>query len=491
MVSQTRRAKKALAQMTKRVERKIREREVRKMPEKSPDQKAIDNTTLIDLIKKLSAAGGVPITLSQAAPPVIDTADRLTRDKKAVAVAFPPCSEELLALIKTTNVQFNDKDDITKYFDEYFKFGQQHTIIEGNLDEHLDSELLRCLRGDVIFESRRGKAAASALASQGGWPSECCLCPPCVTLDGNRNALPPPPPNPSIHIKRLFVGDLVFLFYFERMGVFQILGAILDAFACNGRLPISNGSIEPGIRDDITALVLEVMVRQTKMGMSSSVRDRGYAYQTALGWASEGGRKLRLDTQVNTGFNTLFHKFIYHALEFYKDKRLAVAIRGTAAPVAPPSVATLITVSDTLDVLKKRFEAFDYGRNYYNTLSGIVWVIAGMSVIRELRTTLGIPPAYNDPHEYIPAAYDLLVMKRPVTHGETNRYLVHRECAKNGRDILLDLEVINHLDRDPGKELENWLTQIEAKVEAYRTAYRTLTGVDLGASGAPVIEQQV
>lgn len=292
-------------------------------------------------------------------------------------------------------------------------------------------------------------------------------------------------------IKRLFIGDPVWLFFVERMGIFQILGAILDAFACNGRLPISNGSIEPGIRDDITALVLEVMVRQTKMGMSSTVRDRACTYRTSLGWTSDVGRKLRLDTEANTGFNTLFHKFIFNALEFYKDKRLAVAIRGTAAPVAPPSVATLITISDTLDVLKKRFEAFAYGRNYYNTLNGIVWVIAGMSVIRELRTTLGIPPAYDDPHEYIPAAYDLLVLKRPVTSGETNRYLVHRECARNARDILLDLEVIKHGDKNPGGELENWLTQIEAKVEAYRTAYRTLTGVDLGASATPVIEQQV
>jgi len=448
---------------------------------------------LAELIKKLTQAGGVPITLSPTPPAVIDTA-ALLNQKRAVTVAFPPCADELLSLIKTTGEK--DKDDVTKYFDEYFKFGQPHIAIEGNLDEHLDSALLKCLRGGAIFEAKKGKAAAG----YGRWPSECCICTPCVTLDGNRNALPPLlpqqpviPASPPVipRLKRLFIGDLVWLFYFERMGIFQILGLILDAFACNGRLPISNGSIDSGLRDDITALVLEVMVRQTKMGMSSTVRDRGCSFQTALGWASSSARKLNLDTGINTGFNALFHKFIFNALEFYKDKRLAVAIRGTAAPVAPPSVATLITVSDTLDVLKKRFEAFDYGRNHYNALNGIVWVIAGMAVIRELRTTLGIPPAYNEPHEYIPAAYDLLVLKRPVTSGETNRYLVHKECAKNGRDILLDMQVINHQDKNPGGQLENWLTQIEAKVEGYRTAYRTLTGVDLGASANPVIEQQV
>jgi hypothetical protein len=42
--------------------------------------------------------------------------------------------------------------------------------------------------------------------------------------------------------------------------------------------------------------------------------------------------------------------------------------------------------------------------------------------------------------------------------------------------------------------LDRWLTQIETRVEAYRTAYRTLTGTDLGGTpppGTPAIEQQV
>jgi hypothetical protein len=276
----------------------------------------------------------------------------------------------------------------------------------------------------------------------------------------------------------------------EQLGIFQVLGAILDAFAYTGRLPISNGAIEElDIRDDLTALVLEVMVRQTKSGLSSTVRDRAAAYRTSLGWNSTVGKKLNLDTQVNTSFNTLFHKFIYHALEFYKDKRLAVAIQSTSASHRA-SAATLITISDTIEILKNRFEVFEYGRNYYNALSGIVWAIAAMSVIRELRTTLGIPSAFGSAHEFIPAAYDLLVLKRPVTHGDVNRYLTHREAARSGRDILLDMEVINHKDRAEKGELDAWLTHIESKVEAYRTAYRSMTNVDIGTSPSPVIEQQ-
>ena len=467
-----------------------------KSPAEAPEGRGLGQAELAEMIRRLGLAGGIPITLSLTPPPAIDTGDLLSRRPRET-VAFPPCADELLALIRT-----NEGDEITSFFREYFKFRRHHIL--GELDlagtppvrhdlaldvpTQIDPDLLACPDGGIILLS--GGAAASE--GIGAWPSDCCLCGACVTLDGNRNRLQTPGltgVEPSI--RRLFIGDLVWLFYFEQLGIFQILGAILDSYAGSGRLPISNDSLQPPQRGHFVGLVLEVMTRAMRTGMSSSTRDRASAFRTCLGWNSTTGRKLRLDTEVNTGFTTLFHRFIYNALEFYKDKRLAVAIRGTAAPVAPPSVATLITISDTIDVLKKRFEPFSYGRNYYNTLAGIVWAVAGMSVIRELRTTLGIPPAFGDPHEFIPAAYDLLVLKRPITQGETNRFLIHRECARNGRDVLLDLEVVNHLDRNPGGALENWLTQVESKIEGYRTAYRALTGIDLGASGAVQVEQQV
>jgi hypothetical protein len=453
----------------------------------------VSSTDLTDLIRRLAQQGGIPITLAAAPPVSVDTG-KLLSDSPRRTVAFPPCADELLALIRT-----NQTDEITGFFREYFRFDRHRIFgqrvrggsppqledLDSQLRANLDPALLGCGETQIL---------SGGPIDDIEWPSECCICSSCVTLDGNRNRLGRTDTTVSVEprIKRLFLGDVIWLFYFEQMGIFQILGVILDAFATNGRIPISNGAINVGgVRDDITALVLEVMVRQTKMGLSSTVRDRSGAYRTCLGWNSTTGRKLQLDTEVNTGFNTLFHQFIYQALDFFNVRRMATAIRGSAAPAAPASVGTLTTISDTLEVLKKRLEVFDYGRNYYNTLSGIVWAISGMSMIRELSTTLGIPPAYDDPHEFIPAAYDLLVLKRPVTSGAANRYLVHRDCAQNGRDILLDIEVINHRDtRQPGGDLDNWLTQVEGKVEAYRTAYRTLTGVDLGARGNPVIEQQ-
>jgi len=445
---------------------------------------SMDAASGADELEALKAVGGVG---------ELDFGARLT-NLPSLTVAFPPCTNELLALVNTRDPK--EPDDFVRFFHEYFKFGQrhsnfgQHASLDSALAGVIDAHLLRCLGKPDPIEPGGGGVAKSPF-----WPSECCICTPCVRLEGNRNptAKIPEVPTPSVpSLKRLFVGDAVWLFWMgDRLGVFQILGAILDSYAHNGSIPISNGSLDPGVRDDVTALVLEIMVRQMKQGLASSVRDRAALYRTSLGWNSPLGQKLNLQTQINAAFNTEFHKFIYYALEYYRDRRLAAAIQTTAAGGGRASVATLTTIGDTIDVLKRRFEAWNYGRNMYHTLSGVVWTLAGMSVIRELRTTLGIPSTYVSPEDYIPAAYDLLIAKRPITHGNANRYVLHRELARNGRDLLLDMQVLKTDDRNPNGELDQWLTMlVESKVEAYRTAYRTLTNVDLGSGAAPAIEQQ-
>ena len=401
--------------------------------------------------------------------------DKLVQDFKAVSVAFPECSDVLLSLIKSS-----DTDEITKYFNEYFSFGKHSTMAEGvNLTNVLDADLRDCLKG----------------STNGVFPPFWCLPAPCVKLEGDRRTSETIDVETggtiTLFVKRLFMADLVWLFYFDRMGIFKILGAILDDYAIKGKFPITNDSNDANDKIELISIVLEAMTRKTKMGISSTVRDRNISYRRALGWILEEGRKLNLDTVVNTAFTNLFHKFIQTSLEYFKDKRLATAIQASTN-TNRVSVATLTSIKDTIDLILRAFDPFKYGRVYSNTLSGIVWVIAAMALIREMRTTLGISSEYRKPDEFIPAAYDLLVNKNSGgTQTETNRYDVHRDCAENARDILLDLEAVNFNDTKPGGDLELWLDLIESKVESYRTAYRSLTGVDLGAPGTPVIEQQV
>lgn len=406
---------------------------------------------------------------------------------------MPPCTDVLLSQISKGSA--DSGDDIVKAYNDYFsKFPELSNIINiitPPLTEE-DQNYISSLKakthiGDNLIQEWSG------LTSQ--WYQipvifPWCLPPALTILKGKRGMKclewEKDSSKIALFLKRLFIGDLVWLFYYERMGIFKILGVILDDFATKGRYPFPN-NIKEGTG------IMEAMVRLTKMGLSSTVRDRDSSYRRCLGWTSDVGRKLGIDAVVNTAFNTLFHKFIQTALEYYKEKRLATAIQLTATS-STQSVATLTAVRNTIEVLYQAFKPFDYGRNYSNTLSGIVWVIGSMAIIRDMRTRLGIADDYNEPHQYIPAAYDLLVRGKQITPSESNRYTLHKECAEYARDILLDIEV---LDKTNITEIEIWLDNVETKIEGYRATYRNLTpdGVDLGMPpvppGIPKIEQQV
>jgi hypothetical protein len=281
----------------------------------------------------------------------------------------------------------------------------------------------------------------------------------------------------------------------ERMGILRISGAILDEYATKGNKPISSGidkggqSLSYAKLNDVYAIILETKTRLMKMGLGSFVRDRNSSYIRCLGWSSDNGSKMNIPAQPNKKFSHYFHLFIYHALQYYRDKRLAVAIQSQLQP-GRPSVSTKITLRDTIESLKKSFDAFDYGRNYFNTLNGIVWVISALGLIRGLRTVLGIPIEYNEPYEYIPAMHEMFTGEQAgqISH---NRYLAHRDCATNARYILLSIEILDYNKTGVGEELEQWLDHIEDKVEGYRTAYEALTGTDLAASGQPTLSMAV
>jgi hypothetical protein len=471
------------------------------------EQQDLSNA-LEELVRRV--IGGMPAASERQSSGLTKDEEELMRDinerltgKEPISVAFPECSDVMLSLINPSKPEIDPKtkkDEITDFFNDYFMFCD-HTVIvdDAALDEVLDPKLLDCtgkwFKG--VEPSNCGYVVNEINGSKNfppRFPPFWCLPPSCVKLAGNRHLYPVLATYDG-SIRRLFTADVMWLFWFDRMGIFKILGAILDDFAIKGKIPFSNGSVNASgsvkIKDDLLAIVLEAMVRKTETGASSTVRRRNISYRRSIGWILEEGRKLELDTVVNTAFSKLFHEFIQKTLVFYKDKTLATAIQGITAPNAKTSVATLTAIKDTIDLLKRAFEQFDYGRNYSNTLSGIVWVVAALGLIRELRTTLGIPSEYNTPDKYIPAAYDILVMGSSGRSSESNRYDVHRDLAENARAILLDLEVIDHQDARIGGELEIWLSIIEGSIEGYRTAYRSLTGIDLGAPGMPNIEQQV
>lgn len=409
-----------------------------------------------------------------------------------VPVLMPHCADMLLSLVGLNvppGATGDARPDSLRMFDGYFKFAHQPVFPPKYYDfrqqpNQLHPDLAACLTyaqpspGPVILSGTPGgnTAATSSGGSSGlVYPSKSCRPSPCLALLGNRHT------NDRQTLQRLFIADAVWLFYMERMGTFQILGALLDDYATKGKLPISSHTL--------TAFVLEEMIDSIKSGSSSTRNARLTASLRALGWALPEVRD-RPDSSVNSSFSQLLHKLIPSALSFYRDKRLAVAIQGVNA--GTPSMATITEIGETLKLLKLAFAPFDYGRVFSDVLSGIVWTIATHAVVDELRDDIGIPRDFTRPDQFIPAAYDMLVVKQPIASNEVNRYTTHKTLADQGRRLLLDVQGLPS-DLTP-QLLTEWLGEpnTEAMFEAYRAAYRNITGTDLGAApaGAPMIVEQ-
>ena len=362
----------------------------------------------------------------------------------AVKVPFVPCASVLLA-------QTADDLEIKAFYDQYF---------EHRYHRFLTPEEIRRLTCTTLGDN---DDPSGRLVNAGGG----CLPPSCVTLAGLRGSATYVT-SPTSRIARVFVGDLVWVFFLERMGVFKLFARLVDDYATTGQFPVETG--------DLTSITLEVMVRQLKMGMASSVRERTATYRRCLGWTSDVGRQLGIRSETSTAFHDQFHKLLHDTLRYSADKRLAKAIQLTST--GGSSAATRVAIRDTLVLLKESFKVFGYGRNCYNTLNAIVYAVAALDLVRNLRSQIGIPSTYTTASQYVSAAYYSLIEGKPASESKPNRYLLHLACATSARDLLLDIE---KLDADNVDAVGQWIDNeiVEERVETYRKAYRDLTKIDL------------
>ncbi|HSF51035.1 MAG TPA: hypothetical protein VLA74_09780 [Nitrososphaeraceae archaeon] len=456
-------------------------------------------------------------------------------------VIMPECGNFFLSQIDKDNYESNSPP-ILEIFDEYFaryitmpsefprykKFAHRFYWGLTNPEEKLAKFLLNSCSDDIEFdpeESREKphlpegefypdhttvnkdpyKDTQLNITDEQVAELNCCIPCGCMFLWGNRRlksflyeavdngSQNPIPANYNIdtdnRLNKLFVGDTMWLYFFERMGIFKIIGGILDDYANNGKYPIPS--------NDFTSLIIEMMIREIKKGTASTIKDRAYTYARTLGWklTTQVTEIDRDKVMVNNGFTKLFHKFITSALYFYKEKRLAEAIKGVQ--VTPPSTATVITIQDTISLLKNSLESFRQGRNYYNTLNGIIWVIAGLDLIYRTRDNFGIPLSYQSLEQLIPAAYNIIVEKKSINSADPNRYKLHYECAQDARDVLIDIDALPYQEPQAVFSFSNfdqlrlWLNIIEPRIEGYRGAYMALTGIDLAKEGYLNIEQEI
>lgn len=283
------------------------------------------------------------------------------------------------------------------------------------------------------------------------------------------------------------IGQLVFLYYYDRFGIFKILNEIIADYRFTGKFPITQ---DPG-----TSGILDLIHLLSNSGQWTNPKDRESTYRRCLGWTLYNP-SFPPNMQINHQFANI-HKFINLALEYYNQKQIAVAIRGSQTAITPSSVATESAIRNTGALLQNSFVTYSYGTNMRNTLLGLLGIIVTVLIVYNIRGIIGIPTSYVSGPRIINAAYDILIAKRPVTHSGSDRFEIHDVLASRGQRILERINLFDFQAPDPPQppndttNLSTLLTALEEDIEAYRTNYRILTGTDLGKPDAKTDPKQV
>lgn len=263
------------------------------------------------------------------------------------------------------------------------------------------------------------------------------------------------------------MGAVIWLYYYEKMGIFKILGALLDDYNYKGKYTIKDNETYSVLIEHISVLY--------RMGVASNMRDRVSLYEKSLGLSIENN--FGMNTTRNEGFMKTFDEIIRQALEHYAYRRLDNAI-GAGSGAVRSSVATLTTIKDSLENLKNQFQAYYYGRNTLNTFLGIATVYATICLVRLLKSEIGISNQFTKPQDFIPAAYDILVLGKPASNTDSNRFITYDNCASYGYRLLTDFECVNSSSFNPTGNVDDpmnlWLNDIEPLVEGYKSALKSV-----------------
>lgn len=272
----------------------------------------------------------------------------------------------------------------------------------------------------------------------------------------------------------LTVGAVYWLYNYERMGVFKILGVLLDDYNYKGQYTISGNRIDSKCLANRYSALMDLISTLHRVGISSNLRDRVCTYQRVLGLTIDNN--LGIESERNVGLMQTFATLNNYMLQYYADKRLATAIQtgGTSRS----SVATQTSIKDTLTLFQQQLEPFQYGRNQINTFLGIATVHATLCLLYMLRKEIGIPDQYEAPDEFVQAAYEILVLKRTAMINEKNRFVLYDNCASYGYQLFTDFELLNvaefNISSDPGSTFNQFLDDSESKVEGLKNALASL-----------------
>jgi hypothetical protein len=114
-------------------------------------------------------------------------------------------------------------------------------------------------------------------------------------------------------LNQLSMGSVIWLYYYEKMGIFKILGALLDDYNYKGKYTIK-------VKDSAYAVLMEHISILYRMGVASNLRDRVTLYEKTTGLSVDNN--YGMSTTQNEGFMRTFDGILKQALEHYAYRRL-------------------------------------------------------------------------------------------------------------------------------------------------------------------------
>ena len=100
---------------------------------------------------------------------------------------------------------------------------------------------------------------------------------------------------------------------------------------------------------------------------------------------------------------------------------------------------------------------------------GIATVYATLCLVRLIKSDIGISNQYERPQDFIPAAYDILVMGKPAVNTDSNRFIIYDNCASYGYRLLTDFELVEHDKAQRYRDVEELIIKEKKAFEKEET----------------------
>jgi len=356
-------------------------------------------------------------------------------------------------------------------YNRYFKHGYGEVSASESFNILLKNSESNILKEASVGSqsSKKTEMKSSGVRSDGEW-WRCCL--PCSILRmiGNRgiNTLDE---TSTKKIQTILYADTFWSWFVERTDIDKISGKILGDLEFGGRFPVGY--------NQLTGYISQVMINEINKGMSSRRRQRTAVSLKMVGLRIDGsyaGLKLS-DMQISQGM-TIALQLVAKIEDFYNYRRVVQTIEAVAGK--KESQQSLGSIRTSIELLRRSSEKFRYGTSAHNTVSSIVWKLAGFWLVLATSKETGVSQQTRF-EDIVDTARNTILSNKIGTTSEKSKTKIYLDCANDLTDIILCFlsKDDTYWKTSSPDNLKIFLDIMEPVIEHFIASFKEATGIDL------------